>query len=81
MKYGWVKIFRGGNEGDEVILRMLGHNEFIGYVSLLKDTPYPDNAQALEYCELYFFPEMYSSHLYMRTMILPGQLFKCCVMR
>lgn len=56
MKYGWVKIFRGGNEGDEVILRMLGHNEFIGYVSLLKDTPYPDNAQALEYCELYFFP-------------------------
>lgn len=81
IKYGWVKIFRGGNEGDEVILRMLGHNEFIGYVSLLKDTPYPDNAQALGYCELYFFPEMYSSHLYMRTMILPGQLFKCCVMR
>ena len=56
MKYGWVKIFRGGNEGDEVILQMLGHNEFIGYVSLLNDTPYPDNAQALGYCELYFFP-------------------------
>ena len=47
IKYGWVKIFRGGNEGDEVILRMLGHNEFIGYVSLLKDTPYPFDSRNL----------------------------------
>ncbi|MCB4234265.1 Crp/Fnr family transcriptional regulator [Kaistella anthropi] len=56
IKYGWVKIFRGGNEGDEVILRMLGHNEFIGYVSLLKDTPYPDNAHKIRILRAILFP-------------------------
>lgn len=57
MKYGWVKIFRDGKGTEEVILHILGHNEFIGYIPLLKETKYNNYAQALEYSELYFIPK------------------------
>ncbi|GAA0892713.1 Crp/Fnr family transcriptional regulator [Fulvivirga kasyanovii] len=57
MKYGWVKIVRYDEDGNEVVLRIVGHNEFIGYVPLLRDVKYTNYAQALEYCELYFIPK------------------------
>ncbi len=57
MKYGWVKIFKLDEAYNEVVLHILGNNEFIGYLPLLKKTTYSNNAQALEYCELYFIPK------------------------
>ncbi|GAB4235756.1 MAG: Crp/Fnr family transcriptional regulator [Ekhidna sp.] len=57
MKYGWVKIVRYDEAGNEIVLKILGNNEFIGYVPLLQGVKYTNYAQALEYCELYFIPK------------------------
>ncbi|WP_286756942.1 Crp/Fnr family transcriptional regulator [Roseivirga sp. UBA838] len=57
MKYGWVKIVRYDEAGNEIVLKILGNNELIGYVPLLQEMKYTNYAQALEYCELYFIPK------------------------
>lgn len=68
MKYGWVKIVRYYEAGNEIVLKILGNNEFIGYVLLLQEMKYTNYAQALEYCELYFIPrDRFLSLIHQRT--------------
>ncbi|GIV68355.1 Crp/Fnr family transcriptional regulator [Caldilinea sp.] len=44
---GRVRILQSTAEGHQVILRMIGPNEFFGGVTFLGDTRYPASAQAL----------------------------------
>lgn len=54
---GKVKIFRTNDDGKELITSLHKEGDFIGYTSLLEETAYLDNAEALEDCELMMIPK------------------------
>ncbi|MBK7149335.1 MAG: response regulator [Bacteroidetes bacterium] len=54
---GKVKIFRTNEDGKELITSLHKEGDFIGYTSLLEETSYLDNAEALEDCELMLIPK------------------------
>jgi CRP-like cAMP-binding protein len=56
---GWVKIVREGIHGEELILRLAGKNEFIGFVSLIKRWDYTSSAIAAEGAEVQFIPKAF----------------------
>lgn len=45
---GSVKIFKTNNDGRELILRVAGPGDFMGYLALLREDLYPESAVALE---------------------------------
>jgi len=45
---GSVKIFKTNDDGRELILRVAGPGEFLGYLALLRDDRYPESSSALE---------------------------------
>ena len=49
---GRIKVFMSDLEGKEVILAILGPNEFFGEMGLIDDSPRSANVVALEACEL-----------------------------
>lgn len=48
IKRGSVKTFRMNNDGKELITRIYCEGEYVGYVSVLEEKPYAENAEALE---------------------------------
>jgi len=75
IKYGWVKLSSYDEDYNEVVLRILGNNEFLGHTAVIKETEHRHDAQALEYSELYlihrnhFLRLMYEDHYFTRLMI------------
>jgi len=45
---GNVKIFKTNDDGRELIMRVAGPGDFLGYLALLRDDRYPESAVALE---------------------------------
>jgi CRP/FNR family transcriptional regulator, polysaccharide utilization system transcription regulator len=54
---GKVKIFKTAEDGRELILRIAGPGEFVGYLALLQDAPYTEGATALEDAEVRLVPK------------------------
>ncbi len=54
---GKVKTFKLSDTGKELITAIYKDGEFFGYIPLLEETPYADNAEALEDSELMLIPK------------------------
>lgn len=57
IKTGKIKIFKTNESGKEYIIDILKEGDFLGYVDLIKDTPYTESAAALEEAELSLIPK------------------------
>lgn len=53
---GWIKLFKGDVEGHESILQMLSANDALLETTLLSETKFPINAQAVETTRLLSIP-------------------------
>lgn len=53
---GSVKVFKTNDDGRELIVRVAGKGDFLGYLSLLKDDNYTECASALEDSDLRLIP-------------------------
>ena len=54
---GSVKTYKINYDGKELITRMYHAGEFLGYVPLLEEKPYSENAEALEETEVAIIPK------------------------
>ena len=54
---GKVKIFKTNDDGKELIVQIVNEGEFFGYIAMLQNAVYSDNAEALEDCELAAIPK------------------------
>lgn len=54
---GWVKVYTLDENGNEAVLRLASKNEFIGYVSLLKQWRFHASAVAITKAEVHFIPK------------------------
>ncbi|NLR91271.1 MULTISPECIES: response regulator [Flammeovirga] len=54
---GKVKTYKTNEDGKEYITGIHGPGDFLGYVALLKDVPYPESAMVLEECEITMIPK------------------------
>jgi CRP-like cAMP-binding protein len=54
---GEVKVFKTNTEGRELILRIAGPGSFLGYLALLQECPYTENAAVLEPAALRVIPK------------------------
>ncbi|HJU45853.1 MAG TPA: response regulator [Chitinophagaceae bacterium] len=57
VKRGKIKTYRQNEDGKEYITRLFGEGDFIGYITLLEDKNYDDNAEVLEEAELIMIPK------------------------
>lgn len=53
---GKVKVFKTNNEGKELIVKIANEGEFFGYVAMLENSVYKENADALEDSEIVAIP-------------------------
>jgi CheY-like chemotaxis protein len=53
---GTVKVFKTNEDGRELIVRVAQAGEFLGYLALLRDDGYSENATALEDADLKLIP-------------------------
>ncbi|GAB4092556.1 response regulator [Flaviaesturariibacter terrae] len=56
LKKGKVKVYKTNEEGKELILKIVNEGEFFGYIALLENTLYRENADALEDAEVAAIP-------------------------
>lgn len=54
---GSIKLFKTNEDGRELILRVAGPGEFLGYLALLRDDRYPESATALEEATIRMIPK------------------------
>ncbi|MFN0016216.1 MAG: response regulator [Saprospiraceae bacterium] len=54
---GQVKLFKSNDDGRELILRIAGQGEFLGYLALLRDDRYPEGASVLEDATIRMIPK------------------------
>ncbi len=54
---GKVKLFRMNDDGKELIISIHKDGDFMGYTALLEETPYADNAEAMEDSEVMMIPK------------------------
>jgi len=57
IKSGKIKTFKTNEDGKEFVTGVHGEGEFIGYISLLRDLPYSESAEALEESEVFAIPK------------------------
>ncbi len=53
---GKVKLYKSHELGKDLIIKLLHHGEFFGYMALLEDEFHSISAEALEDCEVTIFP-------------------------
>ena len=53
---GKVKLSKFNDTGKEYITKISSEGDFLGYLSLLKDTPYSESAVAMDNCDICFIP-------------------------
>jgi len=56
VKRGKIKAYRENEDGKEYITSLFSDGDFIGYLSLLENKPYDDNAEVLEETEVALIP-------------------------
>jgi CRP-like cAMP-binding protein len=56
VKKGRVKIFKVNEYGKELIIKIVNPGEFFGYIAMLEQSVYKENASALEACEVAAIP-------------------------
>jgi len=54
---GRVKTFHESESGKELIMSICNEGDFFGYITLLEETSYKDNAEALEDSEIMIIPK------------------------
>jgi len=54
---GKIKTYQTSEEGKELIMSICKEGDFLGYISLLEETLYKDNAEALEDSEVMIIPK------------------------
>ncbi|TNE59281.1 MAG: response regulator [Bacteroidetes bacterium] len=54
---GNVKLFKTNDDGRELILRVAGPGEFLGYLALLRDDRYPESATSLDDSTIRLIPK------------------------
>ncbi|MBK6930840.1 MAG: response regulator [Saprospirales bacterium] len=54
---GNIKIYKTNDDGRELILRIAGPGEFLGYLALLRDDRYPESAASLEDTTIRLIPK------------------------
>jgi CRP-like cAMP-binding protein len=54
---GKVKVYRVNNEGKELIMKIANEGSFFGYIAMLENSVYRENAEALENCEIAAIPK------------------------
>jgi len=57
VKSGKVKAYRLNDDGKEYITNLFSQGDYLGYVPLLEDKPYEENAEALDQTELVQIPK------------------------
>ncbi len=57
VKSGKVKAYRMNDDGKEYITNLFSAGDYFGYVPLLEDHPYEENAEALDNTELVQIPK------------------------
>lgn len=73
---GRVKIFKNHHAGKTLITQIAGPGEFIGYVPILEETVYPDNAEILEDTELMLIPGSEFNQMMNNVSPVAGQFMK-----
>jgi CRP-like cAMP-binding protein/FixJ family two-component response regulator len=53
---GHIKLFRSSEDGRELIVKIAGPGDFIGYMAVLNNIPFTTSAVALEDAEVYYIP-------------------------
>lgn len=56
IRKGKVKTYKVNNDGKELAVNLYSAGDFLGYVALLENSNYRENAEALEECELVAVP-------------------------
>jgi CRP-like cAMP-binding protein/CheY-like chemotaxis protein len=56
LQKGKVKTYKSNEDGKDYIIGLYNEGDFFGYVSLLENSVYSENAEALENSEVYFIP-------------------------
>jgi CRP-like cAMP-binding protein len=54
---GRVKVYMTNEDGKELIIKIVNEGEFFGYIGLLEDSVYKENAEALEDAEIAAIPK------------------------
>lgn len=54
---GKVRTYKINSEGKEFTTGLYGEGDFVGYIALLEETSYTENAIAMEDCEAYILPK------------------------
>lgn len=54
---GSVKLFKTNNDGKELIVNIVHEREFFGHAALIRNSPYMENAEALENSEIATIPK------------------------
>lgn len=54
---GKVKTFKTNDDGKELVVGLYNEGDFFGYIALLEGTPYKENAEAIEECEIVMIPK------------------------
>lgn len=57
VKTGSIKLYKTNDIGKEVILKLVGSEEFFGYLSVLNDGVFSESASALENTSVYLIPK------------------------
>lgn len=57
VKRGKIKTYRQNEDGKEYITHLFSEGDFMGYVTLLEDKNYDDNAEVLEEAEIIMIPK------------------------
>jgi CRP-like cAMP-binding protein len=57
LESGKVKTFKTNDDGKELIVKLFGPGEFLGYNNLINEGNYTDSAAAMENCEISLIPK------------------------
>jgi CRP-like cAMP-binding protein len=76
LKKGKIKAYRLHEDGKEYITNLYSPGEFVGYMSLLENTSYDDNAVALEESEIVMIPKDEFIRLVFNDMTIANKFIK-----
>ncbi len=76
VKKGRVKLVKMNDYGKELVLEIVGPNQFLGYTALLKDEVYQASAVAIEASEISLIPKSDFTKLIYENREVAGQFIK-----
>lgn len=76
LKSGQVKIYKGNEDGKELIIEIIGEGQFFGFSDLIQETLYHESAAALEETEVVMIPKNDFLELLHKNRDVTGQMIK-----